>query len=158
MNSRAVRSSPVGRIKEGEKNFCCVTTRGRKLWVLNGLGRHLGSLASLLLGPSVLSSDPSVLSAFGLPPSCLPATNFTLAFWILAVALIPAARHVLAPTPLAQATPPAESAHSGQAAVFWRNVKVAHGSCNSQGKSSGRMCLHSPRALSRRELVNCYPV
>ena len=78
VRSRGVRSSPADRIREGEKNFCCVTTRGRNFRVLNGLGRGLGSLTALLLGLGMLGFDavhPDDVQPGGEPPASggLPA-------------------------------------------------------------------------------------
>ena len=124
-----------------EKNFCCVTTRGRNVRVLNGLGRDFGSLAALFLGLSVAGLDRGDLAASGLAASCLPAADFPLALWFLAVALVPASRLVLASATFAQADPWARSPPSGQTVVWLRNVRGAHGSGHSRGKSSGRMLI-----------------
>ena len=50
-SSRGVRGSLAERITEGKKNFCCVTTRRRNLWIFNGLRRGLDSLAAQLSLP-----------------------------------------------------------------------------------------------------------
>jgi hypothetical protein len=150
-NSRAAHGSPADRTREGEKSFCCVTTRRRNLWVLNGLGRSLGPLAALALCLGVPGFGVSLLAMFGLPPRRLPATDLLLAFRLLTVALVPAPWLVRAPAAFTQADPRAGPAPSGQTAAFSLNVVGAHGRCFSQGKSSGRMSHHSPRALSKRE-------
>jgi hypothetical protein len=157
-SSRETRSSRADRIKEGKKRLCCVTTRRRNLWVLNSLGRGLGLLAARSLCLGVLSFGKGVLAMFGLSPSPLPAVDFPQAFRILTVALVPRPRPVLAPTPFVQAGPRARSAPSGQTAAFYFNVRGAHGSSNSPGKSSGRMLSHSPRALSKRDQDTYLPV
>ena len=95
----------------------------------------------LLLSLGMLVFDASVLTTFRLAASRLPAADLPQAFRVLAVALVPASRRVFAPTPLAQADPRARSPRSGQTAVTVSNVKGAHGSGNSQGKSSGRMLV-----------------
>jgi hypothetical protein len=156
--SRGVRGSLADRNRGEEKIFCCVTTRGRNFGVRNGLGRDFGSLPALLLGQGMLHFDAIIPTTFSLAASCLPAMELSLTFRVLAVPLVPAPRHILAPTPFAQADPQTGSAHSGQTTDFLRNVKGAHGSGNSQGKSSGRMCLHSPRALSKLEQDAYLPV
>jgi hypothetical protein len=104
-----------------------VTTRGRNVRVLNGFGRDFGSLAALFLGLSVAGLDHDVLAASGLAASRLPATDFPLALWLLAVALVPASRLVLSAAPFAQAGSPMQSARSGRALRLCLNVECAHG-------------------------------
>jgi hypothetical protein len=89
----------------------------------------------------MLGFDAGVLATFSLAASRLPAVDLPQAFGVLAVALVPAPRLVFASTSFAQAYPPAWSAPSGQTAVLCFNVRDAHGSCDSQGKSSGRMLI-----------------
>ncbi len=156
--SRGVRNSLADRIWGEKKNFCCVTTRGRNFWVRNGLGRDFGSLPALLFGLGMLLLDAGLLATFSLAASCLPAADLTQAFRVLAIALVPAPRLILASASFAQAGPRTRSPHSGQTAVPLGNVKGAHGRCNSQGKSSGRMLCHSPRASSKLEQDACSPV
>ena len=156
--SRAVGSSLAGRIRGEGKIFCCVTTRRRNFRVLNGLGRDFGSLPALLLGLGMLGFDADVLATFSLAVRRLPAADFTQAFRVLAIALVPAPRQVLASASFAQADPRARSPRSGQTAAALRTVKGAHGSGRSQGKSSGRMRSHSLRALSKLELNAHLPV
>jgi hypothetical protein len=156
--SRAIRGSPADHIREGKKRLCCVTTRRRNFWVLNGLDRGLGPLAALLFRLRVLGFAKGVLPAFGLPPRRLPAIDLPLTFRILAEALVPTSRLVLVSTPFAQADPWARSTHPGRAAMFSLNVVGAHGSLNLPRESSGRMCHHPPRALSKREQDRQFPV
>jgi hypothetical protein len=156
--SPGIRSSLADRIRGEKKIFCCVTTRGRNFRVLHGLGRDFGSLPALLLGLGLLGFDADVLTTFGLAASRLPAADLTPALRVLAIALVPAPRQVLASASFAQADPRARSPRSGQTAVAWRTVKGAHGSGNSQGKSSGRMREHSLRALSKLETNAGMPV
>ena len=134
-----------------KKSLSCVTTRRRKLWVLNGLRRGLHSLAARFLVLGVLGFDVGVLATFGLPPRRLPAADLPQAFRILTVALVVTPRLVLAPAPFAQADPRARSAPSGPTAAFSRNVAGAHGRLDLPRESSGRMCYHSPRAISKLE-------
>jgi hypothetical protein len=141
MGSQGVGSSLADRKWGGEKISCCVTTRGRNVRVLNGLGRDFGSLAALFLGLGMAGLDHDVLAASGLAASRLPAADFPLALWLLAVALVPASRLVLASASFAQADPWARSPPSGQTALSLRTVKGAHGSGHSRGKSSGRMLV-----------------
>jgi len=155
---RGVRSSLADHTRGAEKNFCCVTTRGRNFWVRNGLGRDFGSLPALLFGLGMLLLDAGLLATFSLAASCLPAADLTQAFRVLAIALVPGPRLILASASFAQAGPRTRSPHSGQTAVPLGNVKGAHGRCNSQGKSSGRMLCHSPRASSKLEQDACSPV
>jgi hypothetical protein len=128
--SPAAHSSPADRRREREKSLCCVTTRRRNLWVFNGLGRSLGLLTARTLCLGVLGSGEGVLAMSGLPTRRLPASDFSLALWLLAVALVPAPRLVLASTPFAEAGPRAWSPRSGPTAVLSRNVAGAHGSLN----------------------------
>jgi len=158
VRSRAIRGSPADHIREGKKSFCCVTTRRRNLWVLNGLGGSPDPLAARALGLGVPGFDLDGLAMFGLPPRRLPAADLPPAFRLLAVALVPAPWLVLAPAAFTQASPRAGPAPSGQTAAFSFNVVGAHGRLVSQGKSSGRMCPHSPRALSKREPNDCMSV
>ncbi len=148
---RGVRSSPVDRIRGWKKNSCCVTTRRRNFWALNSLRRGLRSLAARFLGLGMPGFGLGVLAMSGLPPRRLPTVDLPPALRLLAVALVPASRLILPPTPLAETNPRARSAPSGRSAVFSRTLSGAHGRYCSQGKSSGRMCDHSPRARSKRE-------
>ena len=141
MRSPGVGSSLADRRRGGKKIFCCVTTRGRNVRVLNGFGRGFGALAALFLGLGMLGFGAGVLAAFRLAASRLPAADFPQAFWVLAVALVPASRLVLASATFAHADARARSACSGQTAVSFRNVRGAHGSGYSRGKSSGRMLI-----------------
>jgi hypothetical protein len=102
--------------------------------------RLLGGSCSGECGPRPLKSD-------------LP-----LALRRLAKALIPTPRQVFPITPFAQASPLPRSTRPGRGPVMWINVAHAHGSCNSRGKSPGRMCSHSPRAFSRLERDAALPV
>jgi hypothetical protein len=158
VSSRGVGSSLADRIRGAKKIFCCVTTRGRNVRVLNNLGCGLGAVTALLLGLGVLGFDAGILATFGLAAGRLPAADLPQAFRVLAVALVPALRLVFAPASFAQADPRARSAPSGRTAVLCFNVRGAHGSGNSQGKSSGRMRSHSLRALSKLEPDACLPV
>jgi hypothetical protein len=151
VRSRAIRGSPADHIEEGKKSCCRVTTRRRNLWVFNGLGRGLGPLTALALCLGMPGFDLGGLAMFGLPPRRLPAADLPPTFRLLAVALVPAPWLVLALAAFTQAPPRAGPAPSGQTAAFSFNVVGAHGRCFSQGKSSGRMSHHSPRALSKRE-------
>jgi hypothetical protein len=153
--SWGVRSSLADRIWGKGNKICCVTTRGRNFGILNGLGRDFGSLPALLLGPGMLHFDAVILTTFRLAASCLPAVDLPQAFRVLAVALVPAPRLVLASASFAQADPRARSPRSGQTAVSLRNVKGAHGRCFLPRESSGRMLPHSPRALSKLEQDAC---
>ena len=100
-SSRGVRGSLAERITEGKKNFCCVTTRRRNLWIFNGLRRGLDSLAARFLCLGVPGFGKDVLAMSGLPPRRQPPADLPAAFRILAIALVPAPGLVLAPTPFA---------------------------------------------------------
>jgi hypothetical protein len=133
-----------------------VTTRGLNFGVVNGLGRGLVTLPTLLFGLGMLCPDALIPTAFSLTASRHPASDLPQAFRVLAVALVPASWLVLAAASFAKASPRTRSPRSGQTAVSVSTVEGAHGSCNSQGKSSGRMLPHSPRALPKLE-QDAYP-
>jgi hypothetical protein len=147
--SRELHGSLAGCTVEGKKIFCCtccVTTRGRKVRILNGLGCGLGSLTALPLRLGVACPGRGILAVLGLAPRRLPTTDFPLTLRVVTVALVPPPRHVLTTTAFAQASSQSRATRSSPAPASYFNLMGAHGSCNSQGKSSGRMCLHSPRA------------
>lgn len=156
--SQAVHDSLADRIKKGGKRFCRVTTRRRNFWLWNGLGRGLGLLAAHTFCLGMLGFDLGGLATFGLPPRRQPAVDLPLASRILAVALVPAPRIVLATAPPAQATARSRAACSGSGGILCFNVVGAHGRNFSQGKCSGRMSHHSPRALSKHEKNDREPV
>jgi hypothetical protein len=79
----------------------CVTTRRRKLWVLNALRRGLHSLAARFLRLGVLGFDVGVLAPFRLPSCCVPAAQLAQAFRVLTVALVVTTRLVFARAPFA---------------------------------------------------------
>ena len=138
--SRDVRGSLADRIKGGRKKRLRDHAR-RNFGVLNDLGRGLVALPALLFGLGMLCSDALIPTTFSLAASRLPAADLPQAFRVLAVALVPASWLVLAPASFAKASPRARSPRSGQTAVSVSTVEDAHGSCNSQGKSSGRMLV-----------------
>jgi hypothetical protein len=156
--SQAVRDSPVDRIREGKKRCCCVTTRRRKFRLLNILGYGLGLLTARFLCLGMLGFDLGVLPTFGLPPCRLPAVDLPLAFLVLTVALVPTPRVVPATALFVQADSLARAARSGFGTVLFFNVVVAHGRFDLPRESSGRMRQHSPRAPSKREQNDCFPV
>jgi len=127
VRSRGVRDNPADRTRERKKNFCCVTTRRRNLWVFNSLGRSLGPLTALALCLGVAGFGLGSLAVFGLPPRRLPLADLAETFRLLAVALVPAPRLVLAAAPFAHAAPWARSAPSGRAMRLSLNVEGAHG-------------------------------
>jgi len=110
---RVVRGSLADHTAEAKKTLSCVTTRRHKFWLLNNLGRSPGSLPALSLCLGVADSGRGILTTSGLPPRCLPALYLSPTLGLLAISLIPAARHVSSPTPFAQADPRARSARSG---------------------------------------------
>jgi hypothetical protein len=146
-SSRGLGGSPADCRGEGKKSFCYVTTRRRNLRLLNGLG----SLTAFSFGLGVAAFGCGIPATFGLAPCRQPAPDLPLAFRLLAVALVPTPWQVLAPAPFAETNPWARPAHSGRRAVFSRNLTSAHGRCFLPRESSGRMCNHSPRALSKRQ-------
>lgn len=101
----AARSTPGGRKDGAKKTLCPVTTRGRNARIGHRLRRGLRPRAARPLFGGVSRfhfrcAAPLSLAAFG-----LPAPDETRALWVLAVALIPAFRHVLPTTTHAQAHP-----------------------------------------------------
>jgi hypothetical protein len=158
-SSRGVRGSPAVCITEEKKKSCCVTTRRRNFWALSDLWCGLGPLAVRALCLGVLGFGVRVLLAtFSLPLRRQPAADLPQAFRILAISLVPTPRFVLASAPFVQAGPRAWAALSGLGTVLSFNVVVAHGRFDLPTASPGRMCHHSPRALSKREQNDCLPV
>ena len=112
-SSREIHGSLVGRREEAKKRFCCVTTRGLNLSVLNGVRCSLSSLASLSFGLGVPGSDAGIEAMRNLPADRLPAPHLTQTFGILAITLMPAPRLVLATASFAQTRPQTGSTCSG---------------------------------------------
>ena len=139
VRSRAVRSSPADRIREGKKRFCCVTTRGRKFRFLNIVGHGLGLLAARFLCLGMLGFGAGGLATFSLSPRRQPAVDLSPAFQVLAVALVPTCRVVLATALFVDAGSLARAARSGFETAFFFNVVVAHGRFDLPRESSGRM-------------------
>jgi hypothetical protein len=155
LRSHAVRSSPVDRIGEGAKKFCCVTTRRRKFRFRNILGRGLGLLTAHFLCLGVLGFGGVGLTTFSLSPCPQPAVDLSQAFRILTVALVPTIRVVLATALFVDASSLAWAACSGFGTGFFFNVVVAHGRFGLPRESSGRMRQHSPRAPLMPEQNDC---
>jgi hypothetical protein len=148
-----------GRLHNGrQKKICCVTTRWRNLWALSDLWCGLGPLAALFLCLRVLGFGFGVVATLRLTLRRLPAVDLSQAFRILAVPLVPTPRLVLTSARFVQAGPRAGAARSGLGTGLCLNVVVAHGRFDLPRESSGRMCHHSPRALSKREQNDCSPV
>jgi len=126
---------------EEKKSFCCVTTRRRKFRSLIRLRRGLGLLTALSLRFGVLGLGVGTLAPFRLPLRRQPAADFSQAFRILAVALVPTPRLVLALATFVQAGPRAGAALAGLGTVLSFNVVVAHGSIALPRESPGRMRL-----------------
>ena len=127
VRSHAVRSSPADRIREGEKRFCCVTTRRRKFRFLNILGHGLGLLTARFLCQGMLGFGGADFAAFSLSPRRQPAVDLSQAFRVLTVALVPTSRAVLATALFVEAGSLARAARSGFGSAFFFNVVVAHG-------------------------------
>jgi hypothetical protein len=125
-----------------------VTTRRRKLWVLNSLRRGFHSMAARFLVLGMLRFDVGHLATFTLSPRCVLAANFPQV-QILTVALVVTLRLVFAFTPFVQAGPRTWATPSGLGTSFPFTLAGAHGRFNLPKKSSGRMCPHPPRALSK---------
>jgi hypothetical protein len=157
-NSPGVRGSPAGYITEVKKTFCCVTMPRRKIWSLIGLGHGLDPLAARAFCLSMLGSGVGVLATLSLPLRRLPAPDLPQALGVLAIALVPTPRVILASALFIQAGPLARVARSGFGTVLFFNVVVAHGRFDLPRESSGRMCQHSPRAQSKHEQNDCLSV
>jgi hypothetical protein len=127
VRSHAVRSSPADRITEGEKKFCCVTTRRRKFRFLNILGHGLDLLTARFLCLGMLGFGGVGLATFTLSPCRQPAVDLSQAFRVLTVALVPTSRVVLATALFVDAGSLARAARSGFGTTFFFNVVVAHG-------------------------------
>jgi hypothetical protein len=148
---RGVRGNLADRITAVKKSLSCVTTRRRKLGVLNGLRHGLHLLAARFLVLGVPGFDVGALALFGLSPRRIPTPDLAQAFRILTVALVVTARMVFAPASFAQTNARARTAPSGPTVAFSRNVADAHGRLHLPRESSGRVCYHSPRAISKLE-------
>src|SRR5207244_1669297 len=124
-----------------QQNFCCVTTRRRKIGDLRYLWRgwDASPARTLLLG--VLGFGRIVLTPFGLPPRRQPAPDQAQAFNVLAVTLVPTPRLVVAATAFAQAEPRPRSSRTGTAAAVWLIMTTAHGSAISQGTARGERAI-----------------
>jgi hypothetical protein len=77
------------------------------------------------------------LATFSLSPRRQPAVDLSPAFQVLAVALVPTSRVVLATALFVDAGSLARAARSGFGTAFFFNVVVAHGRFGSQGKARG---------------------
>jgi hypothetical protein len=115
--------------------------RRRKFMSLIRLGRGLSLLPARFLRLGVLGPDAVILATFGLPLCRQPAADFSQAFRVLAVSLVPAPRLVDAPAIFVQAGARAGAALSGFGMVLYFNVVVAHGSFALPRESPGRMRL-----------------
>ncbi|MGO9599278.1 MAG: hypothetical protein ACLP7Q_14920 [Isosphaeraceae bacterium] len=116
-----------------------MTTRGRKFRFLNILRHGLGLLTARFLCLGVLGFGGIGLPTFSLSPRCQPAVNLSQAFRVLAVALVPTSRVVLATALFIDAGSLARTARSGFGTAFFFNVVVAHGRFDLPRESSGRM-------------------
>ncbi len=79
------------------------------------------------------------LAAFSLSPRRQPAVDLSQAFRVLAVALVPTSRVVLATAFFVKAGSLARATRSGFGTAFFFNVVVAHGRFDLPRESSGRM-------------------
>jgi hypothetical protein len=105
-----------------------------------------------LLGLGVPGFGLGSLAVFGLPPGRLPLADLAETFRLLAVALVPAPRLVLAAAPFAQAEPRTRSAPSGRAARLSLNVEGAHGRFDLPREKLGEnVSASSPGAFKKRE-------
>jgi hypothetical protein len=119
-SSRGLRGSLADRRRGAKKILGCVTTRGRNLGFLKGLRRDFAAVPAVRFRLGMLGLDAGILAPVGLTAGRLPALDLPLALRVLAAALVPAPRLVLASTSFAQADPRARLPRSGQPAVSWR--------------------------------------
>jgi hypothetical protein len=111
-SSRGKQSSRADRRREAKKSVCCVTPRRRNHWLLNNFRCDLRLLSARALGLGMPGPHARILTMSGLSPCRLPTVDLSPAFRILAVALVPGPRHVLASAPFAQAGPRTRPARS----------------------------------------------
>ena len=132
--------------REGQKKFCCVTTRGRNrsFWAFAAQRRRL---TAGVFGLSVLDFGGGVLASSGLSAGGLPAMELAAAFGVLAVALVPASWLIAVPTAMAQADPGPQSSRSFPATGLGITMRAAHGSVVLPRDSPGGTCPRSPRAI-----------
>ena len=157
-SSRGVRGSPAVCTTEGEKKFCCVTTRRRKFWALSDLGRGLGPLAalSLCLGVLGFGVGVGVLATFSLPLRRQPAADLSQAFRILAVSLVPTPRLILASAPFVQAGPRAGRRALALGRCFPLTWWLPTGGSISQGKARGECdSILSGRNQNANKTIAC---
>jgi len=131
----------------GQKNFCCVTTRGRNFRLRRRLWQRGGTPTAGTLGLGVLGFGRLILASPGLPPGGLPAAQLAAACGVLAITLVPAAWQVLAATALTQADPRPRSSRPSPAVGLGITMRAAHGSVDLPRDSPGRTLTRSPRAL-----------
>ena len=111
-SSRERCDSRADRRGAGKKRWCRVTTRRRNLRFWNRLRWGLGLLTARAFGLGVPGFDVGALAPLGLAPCRLPTVDLPPAFRILAVALVPRPRLILASAPFAQADPRTRTARS----------------------------------------------
>jgi hypothetical protein len=151
LSSQENRSSRADRIREAKKSLCSVTTRRRNRWSLSNFRCDLRSLPARALGLGMPGLHARILTMSGLSPCRLPTVDLSPAFRILAVALVPGPRHVLASAPFAQADPRPRPARSSGTMGRCLTVTGAHGRLVSQGKARGECASVLPERYPRRE-------
>jgi len=108
--------------------------RQRKFMSLIRLGRGLGLLPARSLSLGVLGLDVVILATFSLPLRRQPAADFSQAFRILAVSLVPAPRLVLASATFVQTGPRAGRRSLALGRCFPLTWWLPTGASLSQGK------------------------
>jgi len=108
------------------------------------LGRGLGLLPARSLRSGVLGFDVVILATCSLPLCRQPAADFSQAFRVLAVSLVPAPRLVLASAIFVQTGARARAALSGLGTALYFNVVVAHGRSISQRQARGECVTTLP--------------
>jgi hypothetical protein len=157
-SSQENRSSRADRIREAKKSLCSVTTRRRNRWLLSDFRSDLRSLSARALGLGMPGLDTRILTMSGLSPCRLPTVDLSAAFRILAVALIPGPRLILASAAFAQADPRPRPARSSGTMGRCLTVTGAHGRLVSQGKARGECVTVLPERYPRRERDAYLPV
>ena len=158
--SGRLHSTPAACIRDGQKKFCCVTTRRPNLGLIWGLRRNSGTLTARILTAhtlrrGVLGLDGIVLTPSRLPLRRLPTAELPQAFPVLTVTLVPTPWLIPAPTALAQAHPSPRSSRTRR--TLWCKMATFHGSANSQGTARGE--YFSPRApITTDQRSACSPI
>ena len=155
---RSLGSSPADRTMARGKKSEVRDHAAVQVLVFQRAGVGTSLVGGRLFGLGVLGFDVAVLATFGLPPGAARAVQLVLAIRMLTVALVVTTRPVFACAPVAQTDPRARTAPAARsrlATAISRTLASAHGRFDLPRESPGRVCNHSPRALSKREPRQC---